>query len=586
MKKKISSIVAISIIATNTMPAINVFADDVVRNKAASIEKEVSKNMTVETFEIKNYENFTRYNEAYRVNIKSITNNGGNYPKSIITNAIDGKLETHWETGRENEVDFKNEVEFEFENVEKINRLAYATRQDSARPKGYPKVAQILVADSDEAEYRLIGEVTSTKATGDMVEFKFDTVEAKKVKFIFSDAHNGWASASEFWFYKEDKIIDKLNTLFTDSNMNVVSEQFNSIDKLNKLEEEAKSHPFYENFREDIENAKILLSQDKIEATTASTIKFNHYTNEDYNRLFKVDKSKIKKISTNGGHYRSQVIENAIDDNLDTYWETKSSNTSIFNNEVEVEFNEAVKLNRIVSGARPDGKGFAEEFEIYGSKTSKGDTYELVATGKHNKVSGLVEAKFEANEFKRIKFKFKKSAQNWATLSELAFYSEDEIADKIDGLFTDESKYKLKDEYNDINIINKLEEEVANHPLRDSLIEYLNIAKLIVNSSDEEQSINSSIEVSDIAKSKDLDKYDAGYKISSDNFKSVTNNGGHYGQSVLTKLYDNDKNTHWETGKPNSDSFKNEVVFTFNEIQEIERIIMSSRKDAGQKDSL
>ena len=124
MKKKLASIVAISIIATNTMPAMNVFADEIIRNKATSIEKEVSKNMTVETFKIKNYENFTRYNEDYRVNIKSISNNGGKYNQSIITNAIDGKLETHWETGRENEEDFKNEVEFEFENVEKINRLA------------------------------------------------------------------------------------------------------------------------------------------------------------------------------------------------------------------------------------------------------------------------------------------------------------------------------------------------------------------------------------------------------------------------------------------------------------------------------
>ena len=111
MKKKLASIVAISIIATNTMPAMNVFADEIIRNKATSIEKEVSKNMTVETFKIKNYENFTRYNEDYRVNIKSISNNGGKYNQSIITNAIDGKLETHWETGRENEEDFKNEVE-------------------------------------------------------------------------------------------------------------------------------------------------------------------------------------------------------------------------------------------------------------------------------------------------------------------------------------------------------------------------------------------------------------------------------------------------------------------------------------------
>ena len=211
---------------------------------------------------MKDYENFTKYNEAYRVNVKSITNNGGKYNQSVITNAIDGKLETHWETGIENKADFKNEVEFEFENVEKINRLAYATRQDSARPKGYPKVAQILVADSDESEYKLVGEVASDKVTGDMVEFKFDTVEAKKVKFIFSDVHNGWASASEFWFYKEDKTLDKMESLFTDDNMNEISPEFADLEALNALEKETKDHPFYTNFKEDIDNAITILEEE------------------------------------------------------------------------------------------------------------------------------------------------------------------------------------------------------------------------------------------------------------------------------------------------------------------------------------
>ena len=140
-----------------------------------------------------------------------------------------------------------------------------------------------------------------------------------------------------------------------------------------------------------------------------------------------MDNSNIKGIKNNGRHYASQVIANAIDDNLDTYWETNTYNTNDFTNEVEVEFKEAVELNRIVYGARKsDNKGFAKEFEIYASTTSTGETYQLVATGKHDKVSGLVEAKFNPTKFKRVKFKFKNSDQNWATLSEIAFYKQDE----------------------------------------------------------------------------------------------------------------------------------------------------------------
>ena len=40
MKKKLASIVAISIIATNTMPAMNVFADEIIRNKTTMHNKE------------------------------------------------------------------------------------------------------------------------------------------------------------------------------------------------------------------------------------------------------------------------------------------------------------------------------------------------------------------------------------------------------------------------------------------------------------------------------------------------------------------------------------------------------------------
>ena len=74
MKKKISAVLAISMIASNSMPAINVFADEVIKEKAIAIEKQVSKNMTVTDFNIRNNNNFNRYNELYRVGIKSIKN--------------------------------------------------------------------------------------------------------------------------------------------------------------------------------------------------------------------------------------------------------------------------------------------------------------------------------------------------------------------------------------------------------------------------------------------------------------------------------------------------------------------------------
>ena len=157
---------------------------------------------------------------------------------------------------------------------------------------------------------------------------------------------------------------------------------------------------------------------------------------------------------------------------MDTYWETNTPNKGDFTNEVEVEFKDAVELNRIVYGARKsDRKGFAQEFEIYGSTTSKGDTYKLVATGSHNKVSGLVEAKFNSTKFKRVKFRFKNSDQNWATLSEIAFYKQDVVSDKIDNLFTNGLRNELSEDFNTKEKLQALENEtmVSARKIRRSL---------------------------------------------------------------------------------------------------------------------
>lgn len=244
-----------------------------------------------------------------------------------------------------------------------------------------------------------------------------------------------------------------------------------------------QGHPLYKQFKEEIEDAKILLNNEAIKATTAETKPFNYYSNEEYSKLFQMDDKNIKSIRNNGGHYSSAVIEKAIDGDLKTYWETNRGNSQDFVNEVEVEFKEAVEVNRIIYGARPsDNKGFAEEFEVHGSKTSKGDTYQLVSTGKHKMVSGLVEAKFKPTTLKRVKFKFKKSNQNWATLSELTFYKKDVIADQIDDLFTDGLMNELKPEYASKSKMEQLEKEIANHPLKKELQVKLDIAKNILDS--------------------------------------------------------------------------------------------------------
>ncbi|WP_188006760.1 DUF5011 domain-containing protein [Sporosarcina sp. ANT_H38] len=223
------------------------------------------------------------------------------------------------------------------------------------------------------------------------------------------------------------------------------------------------------------------------ERNKAKVSKFDLYEDEiinSYNQVFKIDKSTIKSITGNGGRYANSFIEYAIDGNLNTHWETGKPNTSDFKNEVIVHFDKTTQLNRIVYAARQSsakGKGFAQEFEIYSSTTDDGD-FQLVSSGEYKGSTGdVVEIQFAPTEFKRIKFVFTKANQDWASASELIFYKEDAVSDKIESLFTDGTMSKVIDSYNSIEKINTLEIEANTHPLYESkLKEILDLARAVV----------------------------------------------------------------------------------------------------------
>ena len=282
-------------------------------------------------------------------------------------------------------------------------------------------------------------------------------------------------------FYKEDKLNEKFNGLFTDSSMNKVSEEFNTLEKLNAFENELKDHPIYDLYKEGLNNARAILTETSENPTKATLGQITYNLNDDYNNQYRMPYKNIKAIKNNGRHYAAQNIEKAIDNDVNTYWETGTLNSSSFNNEVEVEFNDLVTLDRIVYGSRQsDLKGFAEEVYIYASRTSKGDTYKLVATGAHEATKGLVEAKFEPTEFKRVKFKFKKSKQNSATLNELMFYKPDEVYSSIPKLFTDGTMSELSEEFNSLEKINAFKEKAKNHPLYNDFNETIELAESLI----------------------------------------------------------------------------------------------------------
>ncbi|MGU8482694.1 NPCBM/NEW2 domain-containing protein [Clostridium perfringens] len=487
-KRKIAAIILATMITNLSATTIDVLAQELNTKNNSKVEvshDDESHQARVSKFDLYNSDKLDAYNQEFQVsrsNIKSINNNGGKYNSSTIDKAIDGNLETHWETGKPNDANFTNEVVVTFNETTNIDRIVYSARRDSARGKGFAKEVEIYASITDEGDdFSLVSSGEYTGSTRDLVEIKFNPTDFKRLKFKFKKADQNWASAAEFMFYKEDKLNEKFNGLFTDSSMNKVSEEFNTLEKLNAFENELKDHPMYDLYKEGLNNARAILTETSENPTKATLGQITYNLNDDYNNQYRMPYTNIKSIKNNGRHYAAQNIEKAIDNDVNTYWETGTLNSSSFNNEVEVEFNDLVTLDRIVYGSRQsDLKGFAEEVYIYASRTSKGDTYKLVATGAHEATKGLVEAKFEPTEFKRVKFKFKKSKQNSATLNELMFYKPDEVYSSIPKLFTDGTMSELSEEFNSLEKINAFKEKAKNHPLYNDFKETIDLAESLI----------------------------------------------------------------------------------------------------------
>lgn len=259
-KKFIAALIAASITA-GAMPSTLVFANEaiVISEESAQDAADYSAeyNVEVESFTLAGNED---YSKAYKVSgIKSYSNNGGKYGASTLDKAFDGNTATHWETGKPNSGTHTNEVIVTFNEVEEINRIVYGARTDASQ-KGYATKFSIYASMSETGDdFELVGKGKAAKVSG-LSEFKFETTSFKRLKFVFDEAQNYWASASEFMFYKQDLVSEKVADLFTNGLMNELKPEYRSLEVITALEAEVQKHPLRESMMTDIETAKALLT--------------------------------------------------------------------------------------------------------------------------------------------------------------------------------------------------------------------------------------------------------------------------------------------------------------------------------------
>ena len=440
-KKKIAAMTMAIIISNFSATTLEVLADEISNNTSVleiNDNKEVTK-AAVNKFDLYNSDKLNDYNSIFKIDnskIKSITNNGGQYSDSSIDKAIDNNLNTHWETGKQNNSEFTNEVVFTFNETTDLNRIVYAARQDGAKGKGFAQEFEIYSSLTDDGDdFILVSEGEYKGSTGDLVEIKFNSAKFKRLKFKFKKANQEWASASEFMLYKEDQVYDKVKNLFTDSNMNSINEEFNSIEKINVLEE-------------DIDNAKLILANKEVQYIEASVSKFEEMDSENiskYDEIYKLPLDKITKITTNGSQYTDNVIQLAIDGDVNTKWHSGKKHLEKVGAEIE-------KLRFL-----------------------------MIPSGTMTKTQDTMEIRFNPTEFKRIKFVYKKGYEDWACAAEFGLYKQDELSEKMDRLFTDSSMSEVSDEFNSLDKITALENEVNNHIMASMYKEDLENAKTLIN---------------------------------------------------------------------------------------------------------
>ncbi|MFD2867346.1 M60 family metallopeptidase [Kurthia populi] len=221
------------------------------------------------------------------------------------------------------------------------------------------------------------------------------------------------------------------------------------------------------------------------ENTTASVQPFslkNSAYLADYEALFKIDSSHIQSIKNNGGIYHKSLLDYAIDGDTTTHWETGKPNSDTFTNEVIFTFNDTEELNRIIYTPRPGGKGFAQQFEIYTSTSEAEDDFTRVTVGEYtSSTNDTIEIQFANTEFKRLKFVFKKANANWAAAGEFSFYKQDQIAEEMNSLFSNNLMAEVSTTYNSPAKIEELEKQIAKHPLSEEYKSQISLAKKIVN---------------------------------------------------------------------------------------------------------
>ncbi|MGL4819171.1 MAG: NPCBM/NEW2 domain-containing protein [Bacilli bacterium] len=212
---------------------------------------------------------FASYNAAFEVRDDAIlakNNNGGKYGSSVLDLAFDGNLDTHWETGKPNGSGFSNEVVVTFKEVETLDRLVYGARK-SASNKGFAHRYQIYAStESTGNDFTLVTEGEYRGPREGYHEVHMPETAFKRLKFVFVEAKENWAAASELRFYRADRVKEAVDGLFTNALETELNPEYQTPGAVAELREASRNHPLSASFERKLKRAEAIIAGEVVNA--------------------------------------------------------------------------------------------------------------------------------------------------------------------------------------------------------------------------------------------------------------------------------------------------------------------------------
>nr|WP_159063720.1 immunoglobulin-like domain-containing protein [Thaumasiovibrio occultus] len=180
--------------------------------------------------------------EPYEIKVVGFeANGGGNY----LSSAFDAQPSSQWRSDKQNSTSFTNAVTVTFGKTETVGRILYDRKENHS---GQAEKFSIYASLSEQGDdFQLVATGSAVPHAPRLADLSFQPVHAKRIKIVFDEALDDYASAADFYFYMPSPF-STVENWFTDgtySELRVDSLTFEQIEQVKRQIDEYQHEDDY-----------------------------------------------------------------------------------------------------------------------------------------------------------------------------------------------------------------------------------------------------------------------------------------------------------------------------------------------------